>query len=97
MPTELVAQALRILRDGSQFQWFVIPLFAFVVYVYVVETERQNWNLIFEGLAFWGMDWFNLGARYGHHQEKSPHRGCNLHGSADRDCCLWCDTEVDLM
>jgi hypothetical protein len=30
-----------------------------VVYVYAVEMERQNWSLIFAGLAFWGMDWFN--------------------------------------
>jgi hypothetical protein len=59
MPTESAAQALAILRDGSQFQWYVIPLFALVVYVYAVEIERQNWSLIFAGLAFWGMDWFN--------------------------------------
>jgi hypothetical protein len=24
-----------------------------------VEVERRNWNLVFAGLAFWGMDWFN--------------------------------------
>jgi len=59
MPTESASQALSILRDGSQFQWYVIPLFALVVYVYAVEIERQNWSLIFAGLAFWGMDWFN--------------------------------------
>ena len=59
MPTEAAERALSILRDGSQFQWYVIPLFAFVVYVYAVEVERRNWNLVFAGLAFWGMDWFN--------------------------------------
>jgi len=59
MPTESASQALSILRDGSQFQWYVIPLFALVVYVYAVEVERRNWNLVFAGLAFWGMDWFN--------------------------------------
>jgi hypothetical protein len=59
MPTESASQALSILRDGSQFQWYVIPLFALVVYIYAVEMERQNWSLIFAGLAFWGMDWFN--------------------------------------
>ncbi len=59
MPTESASQALSILRDGSQYQWYVITLFAFVVYVYAVEVERKNWNLIFAGLAFWGMDWFN--------------------------------------
>ncbi|MBN2091525.1 hypothetical protein JW964_18070 [candidate division KSB1 bacterium] len=59
MPTNSAVEAMSILRDGSQFQWYVIPLFAFVVYVYAVEVERKNWNLIFAGLAFWGMDWFN--------------------------------------
>ncbi len=57
--TESAARALSILRDLSLFQWYVIPLFALVVYVYSVEVERRNWNLIFAGLAFWGMDWFN--------------------------------------
>ena len=59
MSTEAASRALAILRDGSQFQWYVIPLFALVVYVYAVEIERRNWNLLFAGLAFWGMDWFN--------------------------------------
>ena len=59
MPTESAAQALSILRDGSLFQWTVIPLFALVVYVYANEIEKRNWSLVFAGLAFWGMDWFN--------------------------------------
>jgi hypothetical protein len=59
MPTEAAARAASILRDGSQFQWYVIPLLALVAYVYAVEVERRNWNLVFAGLAFWGMDWFN--------------------------------------
>jgi hypothetical protein len=59
MPTESASQALRILRDGSQFQWYLLPLFALVVYVYAAEIERGNWSLVFAGLAYWGMDWFN--------------------------------------
>ena len=59
MPTEFVQEALSNLRVGSNFQWYVIPLLAFVFYVYAVEFERKNWNLVFAGLAFWGMDWFN--------------------------------------
>ena len=59
MPTEAALEASKILRDGSVFQWYVIPLFALVVYVYAAEIERKNWNLVFAGLAFWGMDWFN--------------------------------------
>jgi hypothetical protein len=58
-PTDFALQALAILRDPSQYQWYVIPLFALVVYVYAVEVERQNWDLVFAGFAFWGMDWFN--------------------------------------
>ena len=59
MLTESAAEALSILRDPSQFQWYVIPLFAIVVYIYAVEVEKRNWNYLFAGLAFWGMDWFN--------------------------------------
>jgi len=59
MPTDFALEAMSILRDGSQFKWYVIPIFALVVYVYSVEIERRNWNLVFAGLAFWGMDWFN--------------------------------------
>lgn len=57
--TQAASEALAILRDGSLFQWYVITLFALTVYVYAAEIERQNWNLVFAGLAFWGMDWFN--------------------------------------
>ena len=59
MPTDYSLQALSILRDGSQFQWYVIPLLSFVFYVYAVEMEKKNYTLVLAGLAFWGMDWFN--------------------------------------
>ena len=57
--TESAQQALAILRDVSQFKWYVITLLAFVFYVYTVEAEKRNWSLVLAGLAFWGMDWFN--------------------------------------
>ena len=59
MPSDFTQQALSILRDGSQFQWYVIPLLSFVFYIYVSEMEKKNYALILAGLAFWGMDWFN--------------------------------------
>jgi hypothetical protein len=59
MPTPAAQAAMKILRDGSQFQWYVIPLLALVLYLYAAEVERRNWNLVFAGLALWGMDWFN--------------------------------------
>jgi hypothetical protein len=60
MPTQAASEALSILRNPTlTFQWYVISLFALIVYVYAVEIERQNWSLILAGLGFWGMDWFN--------------------------------------
>jgi len=57
MPTDAAQQALSILRDASQFQWYVIPLFAMVVLFYFLEIEKGNWNAVFAGLALWGTDW----------------------------------------
>lgn len=57
--TENTLRALSQLRDSGNFQWYVIPLLAFTFYVYTVETEKRNWNLVLTGLAFWGADWLN--------------------------------------
>jgi hypothetical protein len=57
--TESASKALSILRDPSQFEWYVIPILVLVIYVYNVEVGKRNWNLVFAGLALWGMDWFN--------------------------------------
>jgi NADH:ubiquinone oxidoreductase subunit 6 (subunit J) len=59
MATESARQALGILRQGSHFEWYLIPFLALVLYVYANEIERRNWNVVFAGLALWGMDWFN--------------------------------------
>ncbi|RLA63072.1 MAG: hypothetical protein DRQ88_07445 [Epsilonproteobacteria bacterium] len=59
MPAESAQQALNILRDPTQFQWYVISLLAIIVFIYANEIEKRNLNNVFAGLAFWGMDWFN--------------------------------------
>ena len=59
MQSDSARQALAMLRDGSHFGWHVIPLLLLVLYVYANEVERRNWNVVFAGLALWGMDWFN--------------------------------------
>ncbi len=56
---ESAQQALALLRDGSHFQWYIIPLLLLVMYVYANEVEKKNWSLVLAGLAFWLMDWFN--------------------------------------
>ena len=54
---ELTAQALSILRKGINFQWYFIPLFAFVVYVYITEIEKKNWKNIAAGLSLYATHW----------------------------------------
>jgi hypothetical protein len=54
---EATAQALAILRKGDVFQWYVIPLFAFVVYIYLNEASQKNWKGIAAGLALYMVHW----------------------------------------
>ncbi|GKX29990.1 hypothetical protein SH1V18_24700 [Vallitalea longa] len=57
--TESTRQSLILLRDSSNFQWYIIPILLLVIYIYAVEVEKRNWNVLLAGLAFWGMDWIN--------------------------------------
>lgn len=57
--TGFTDDALRMLRDGSHFQWGTVTLLGLAIYVYAVEIERQRWDIVLAGLAFWLMDWFN--------------------------------------
>jgi hypothetical protein len=56
---ESAAKALALLRDGSHFQWYVVPLLLLVMYVYTSAVGQKNWSLVLAGLALWLMDWFN--------------------------------------
>lgn len=49
--------ALSILRDGSNFQWYVITLFALVIYVYINEISKNNWKSIAAGLSLYMVHW----------------------------------------
>ena len=56
--TEATQLALANLRSPDNFQWYVIPLLAFVIYVYFSEVEKKNWNVVLAGLAFYGLEFF---------------------------------------
>lgn len=56
--SQMTLDTLSHLRDPLLFKWHVISLFAFVVYIYAVEIERKNWDLVLAGLVVWGMDTF---------------------------------------
>lgn len=81
---ESAQQALALLRDGSHFQWYVIPLLLLVMYVYANEVEKKNWSLVLAGLAFWLMDWFNeiWNGLVFHFNGFAPVWGTPDHGSA---------------
>ncbi|HNY21765.1 MAG TPA: hypothetical protein PKO22_06400 [Treponemataceae bacterium] len=55
---ELTQVAMGIVRNGSTFQWYFIPLMAFAVYVYLIEFEKKNWKGIAAGLALYSTHWF---------------------------------------
>jgi len=55
---EATTQALRILRSGDNFQWYVIPLLALVGYVYFNEISKKNWKVVAAGLSLYMVHWF---------------------------------------
>lgn len=55
---EVTQAALRILRSGENFQWYVITLLALVLYVYANEIRQRNWKGIAAGLGLYMVHWF---------------------------------------
>lgn len=55
---EATTQALSILRSGANFQWYVIPMFIGVVYIYANEYEKKNFKAIAAGLTLYMIHWF---------------------------------------
>jgi hypothetical protein len=56
--TDSAQQALSILRDPGQFQWYVIPLLTVAAFIYANEIQKKNWNVVFAGLTYFGLDMF---------------------------------------
>lgn len=50
--TDSSLKALESLRSAEYFQWYVVPLLAFVIYVYITEVQKKNWNAVLVGLMF---------------------------------------------
>ncbi len=55
---EATQQALSILRSGETFQWYIIPLIMFLVYIYFNEYDRKNYKGIAAGLSLYMVHWF---------------------------------------
>jgi len=56
---QFTREAQLLLRAPGHFNWSTVTLLGLAVYVYAVEVERSNWNVVLAGLAFWLMDWVN--------------------------------------
>jgi uncharacterized membrane protein len=61
--TESARQALVGLRDFHTLQWYVVPLLALLVYVYIIEIRgaRQsgNWDAVIAGVTLFAADFVN--------------------------------------
>lgn len=61
--TEATLQALDGLRDLTMIKWYVIPLMAFIFYIYTHEIKKarktNDWNAVLAGLTVFGADFFN--------------------------------------
>ena len=61
--TEASKLALQGMRDLTMIKWYVIPLLAFVFYIWTLEIKKartsKNWDAVFAGLTVFGMDFFN--------------------------------------
>jgi hypothetical protein len=55
---EATQAALSILRKGEPFQWYIIPLLAFALYIYLNEISQKNWKGVAAGLSLYGVHWF---------------------------------------
>ena len=55
---ELTQQALSLLRSPDHFQWYVIPLLAAVIFMYIHEISIKHWKGIAAGLSLYLVHWF---------------------------------------
>ena len=55
---EATQMALKILRDGSNFNWIIIPVLVIVLYIYFNELSKKNYKGVAAGLALYMIHWF---------------------------------------
>ncbi len=55
---EVTEQSLSILRDGSNFQLYILPIFVIILYIYFNEISKRNWKGVAAGLALYMVHWF---------------------------------------
>ena len=53
-----VEEALRHVRDTSNFNWTFIFILAVVFYVYWTEIKNKNWDVLIAGVSLYAVHWF---------------------------------------
>jgi hypothetical protein len=62
------------LRSFAMLQWYAVPLFVLVIYLYINELERKNFSAFFLGIAFWSwaMTWEIYNSLLFHFTDRAP-------------------------
>jgi len=55
--TEASLQALSVLRNTENLQWYVVPLLVLILYIYITEIEKKNWGAILLGIYSFANGW----------------------------------------
>ncbi|MBI2520757.1 MAG: hypothetical protein HYV97_10080 [Bdellovibrio sp.] len=55
--SEATKQAMANVRSMQNFEWYVIPLLALLIYAYVSEAQNKQWNIFMAGIAGWVFEW----------------------------------------
>ena len=72
--TEASQRALEILRQIDNFQWYLVPMIAFVGYIYLTEVENKNWSAVYCGiiLSAFELIWEMVNGMILHFTEVAP-------------------------
>ena len=55
---EATVEALKILRTGTDAQWYIVPIVMIFLYIYFNEISKKNWNGVAAGLSLYMVHWF---------------------------------------
>ncbi len=55
--TDASLQALSVLRSTENLQWYVVPLLIIILYIYIAEIEKKNWEVLLLGIYSFANGW----------------------------------------
>ncbi len=55
---ESTIEALKLLRTGTDAQWYIVPITMIFLYIYFNEISKKNWKGVAAGLSLYMVHWF---------------------------------------